>query len=540
MDNQLPRDVSQLRRELASHSIKSFAKLYLGHHIKIELSKAHENIYKILFKMLIERAKRLAFVGPRSLGKTTTITLVYVLFCICFKLEAFIVILSSTAKSARKMLEDIKRELVENDKLLADFPELSGSKPRPWTQDEIEVNGVRVAVFGSDQHLRGKKKGQHRPSLIVADDIEVANVNFNPEIKQKQASWYEQVVLELGSEKTNHIMIGNFHNPMCVIGDYVDPEKNRRWIKIVYKAITAWPDRADLWDIWSRYYNGKEKFQELKGPDAALAYFEQNKAAMLQGAEVLWPERWDFYDLRCKYEDNPIQFNAEYQNEPLDPRALYFAPDLYQYWDNQFKTVDEFLLSMPNQLEFYGAWDPAFGNCKDRGDYNAITVVGRHRETGTIYHILSVIERMTHDEAIDTIISLHQRFGFVLFAIESNQAQVVLVREINKRCREKNIGLYIEEVRNCSNKRTRIESLQALMKTGSLVLNRMNPLFNEQLRYYPRAKHDDALDSLEMAVRISGEGGTIQAWSGCPRGRGGDDDYGTDYQCFNLRIDGPI
>jgi len=41
------------------------------------------------------------------------------------------------------------------------------------------------------------------------------------------------------------------------------------------------------------------------------------------------------------------------------------------------------------------------------------------------------------------------------------------------------------------------------MKNGTIKFNRAHHLLLEQARFFPRGKHDDGLDALEMAVRVA-------------------------------------
>lgn len=524
MINKLKNEISALRRSQAVKSLKDFARLYFPHYVYLLPSKAHDEIYDLLFHILKKRGSQVVIAAPRGFGKSTLVTILFILYVICFRREPFILIISHTSSQAYQILENVKMELV-NKRILEDFRELAGKRPRPWTREEIVTpNHIRVAAFGMDQEgLRGRRYGKYRPTLVIGDDIEDADKNFNYEEKKKQKRKFEQAILEMGTSDTNYLLVGNYYHPDCLLGDYINPQINPRWIKKIYRAVISWPTNQKLQEKWALIYNSKEKYKDETGPVAAKAFYLENEAAMLEGVEMLWPDRWTFYELLEKYEDNPVQFNAEYQNAPLDPKECYFTPDSYHYWDDRFKTLDEFLNLMEGRLDFFGACDPSMGKDKTKGDYTAIMIIARDRKDGRLYHILSDISRCEVHETIDNIIAYHRRFHFSRFAVESNQFQGLILTGLIEQSRKQNAYIRAEELKNKTDKLKRIQSLQPLFKSGTMQLNRMNKLFNEEVHYFPKGRYDDGLDAMEMAVRIA-EDRTVKVFV-C--GGGDDSGWGT-------------
>jgi len=504
MKNNLTMNVFGLRRNQGAVSLEMFADLYLSKHVKIKRCAAHQEIYAHLFDMLANRGKRLVVGAPRKLGKSTLVTVVYALYCICYQKEKFIVILSNTSDDAASILGNIKTELTENMEILKDFPELNGPKPRPWTRNEIETpNRIRVVALGSEQSIRGRRYGQYRPTLVIADDLDKADQQLSYEGKAKLKSWYEQTVLELGSAETNYVLLGNYHHPQCLLADYVNPDLHPRWIKKVYPAIVSWPTNTVLWDIWSRIHNGKEPFQNETGPEAAEKYFKSNEVQMLENAKVLWPEKWTFYELREMFEENSMVFDAEYQNSPIDPSQCRFHLEDCHFWDEQYKTVDQLLAALGRDVSFFGSCDPALGKHLDRGDYTAIVVLVRHCEDGRLYLLHCDVARIKPDEIIENILGYHRRYHFSRFAIEAVAFQDYLAKQLEDKARERQLSLYLKRLTNTQNKEARIDTLQPLIKPGTLQLNKMSRLFLEQLRSFPKCRFNDALDALQMCVSVA-------------------------------------
>ena len=509
MTSSLALHASQLRRTQGQHSLLAFMKLYLAEHLHHLPSAAHVEIYGLLEDVIRHRGRKLAIAAPRGFGKSTLVTLAYVLYGICYGQEQFIVLLSATASQAMQFLDNVKKELTENQKLLTDFPELAGPKPSPWTRAELETpTHVRLLALGTGQHIRGRKFGRFRPTLVIADDLENAENTFSLESREQLKDWFNHSILKVGGEGTNFLFLGTLHHPYCLLAEYVDANAHPEWIKRVYKAIMAWPQRADLWSQWSRIYNGQEAWDDTHGPQAAKAFYAANQTAIDEGVKLLWPERWSFYRLMEQYEDDPISFNSELQNEPINPHDCIFNVEEFTYWDEQFVSKDALLRALGEEVEFYGACDPSLGQDTMRGDYTAIVILARHRETKSTYVVEADLYRYTPTQTIEAIFAYYQRYRFERFAIETNQFQELLAQAVERRGRE--LGQYppIERVKHTSESKVRrIQSLHPWLKNGAVQMCRKHTLLLDQCRFFPKGKHDDGPDALEMAVRAAEQGG---------------------------------
>lgn len=497
--------LSQLRRRMARESLEVFAKLYLPQHVSRAPSPAHLDVYRQLEIITSARGQSLAVAAPRGFGKTTMITTVYVLYSVCFATEAFIILLSDSLGQTVQILDAIRKELESNTRLLADFPELSGARPSPWKRDEIVTpNRVKLLALGSRQNIRGRKHGASRPTLVIADDLERAENAYSEESRSKLRDWLNRSVYKAGTQETNYCFLGTLHHPFCLLAEYVS-EAHPQWIKRVYNAILQWSTREDLWEQWSRIYAGRELYEEAGGPMAARRYFEANQSAMLAGTQVLWPERWSYYELMVERQKDPWSFNSELQNEPVNERDCVFPVEEFTYCSDVYRSVDELLLALQSHLDFYAGCDPALGKDFMRGDYGAIIVLARDRRDGSLYILFADIARRSPTQLIQDLLAFEQRFRFTKIAVETNQFQELLAQELERLGREQGLYPRIERVINDTDKVRRIQGLHSLMKNGTIKFNRAHHLLLEQARFFPRGKHDDGLDALEMAVRVASQ-----------------------------------
>jgi len=224
---------------------------------------------------------------------------------------------------------------------------------------------------------------------------------------------------------------------------------------------------------------------------------------MDEDTRVLWPERWTYYGLMVRREEDSISFSSELQNEPINSRDCFFNIEEFHYWDKTYASMEDLLQRLGPHLVFYGACDPSLGRDTARGDYTAIIVLARDVRTNALYVLTADIARRPPDQTVEAVFAYFQRFPFALFAVEANQFQELLVREILRRGREMGQLIPLLPLTNTSDKSKRIQGLQPWLKGGAVFFSRSQHRLLEQLRYFPRGKCDDGPDALEMAVRAA-------------------------------------
>ena len=529
MKSNLHKKAYSIRRKEAKKSIYQFALMYLSHHLEFLPSKAHLEIYDELTSMFYERNRKFAIAAPRNFGKSTLITLIAILYGVCYGLERFIVLISGTEDQSMMILNNVKKELTENERFKTDFPEIfedkGNPKPPRWTRrDIITRNGVEIIALSWNQKIRGRKHGKNRPSSIFLDDIENADNTFTYDSRLGVRDWFTREVLKAGSEGTNFFFIGNIHHQDCLLADYLDPMKHPSWTKKIYRAIVQDPVNIALWEEWSKIYNFHKEYQGQKGPVPARLFYEVNKEKMDEGAVSLWPQRWDYYNLRVMYEDDPISFVSEMQNSPFDPRTRTFNIDAFHYWNKLYRTYEELVKAFPG-LKFYAACDPSLGTPGLKGDYSAIVVLAKDPATKTLYVVAADIRRRTPAEIVRDIVDYQVRFDCEAFGYESNQFQSLLISQIEEEGKKRGVRVPLKDIKNHTDKIKRIQSLDRWVKNGTIQFNQEHKLLLEQMRDFPQGKFDDGPDALEMAVKIAQSPGEVRVFI-CGGGPRNDDDWG--------------
>lgn len=510
--------VSRARRVAGRRSPLTFMRTYLPAHASLPPCRMHEEMNGLLVEASRTRGARLAIAAPRGHAKSTLVSTALVLWSICYGLEHHVVLISNTGQQAMDFLGIVKTELTSNPMILADFPnaaEPRGLKPRPWRwrRDEIVTrNGIRVTALGTGQRIRGRKHGQHRPTLIVLDDIENETDVRSPEMREQKLLWFQRAVANAGSSATNIVVVGTILHFDALLYRLLDPRLTPGWTTRTYRAVEAWSAHPELWEQWEAVYAHRAEHEGKGGPEAALAFFKGNEQAMLEGTNVLWPQRENYYQLmEMRVREGRYAFDSEKQNQPVNPGEALFRDEEIVFWDSRGEDAAKLLSRLPKKSILVCACDPSLGKAGGNRDDTAIVSVARDAETGLLYVIDADIARRRPDDIIDTLIKYQQIRNFEKVIIEINQFQEFLADEVRRRSRERDVPLHVAPVQHSTDKLGRIQSLQPLVSSGTLRFSKRHTVLLDQLRQFPHAAHDDGPDALEMAVDIAQRFGAIRA-----------------------------
>lgn len=522
----LTKELSSIRRE-ESKDFLEFRQYYFSHYHKFPDAKFHGEVCQFLKEMTFERGKKIAIAAPRGSAKSTLVSTEYGLYCICHKLEPFILVISGTAEQVEFFLESIKRELETNLLLIQDFPDVCeiGIKPGPprWTKNQIITrNGVKVLALSVNQQIRGLRHGEFRPGLIILDDIESEQSTRNPDNFYKLEDTITKSVIPAGTAITNVVYIGTIHHYNSLLAKFTSQDEFPGWIKRVYKSVISWSEHPELWEQWVKIYHGQESYKGKEGPLAARDFFNDNSSQMLQGAQVLWPEGKSYYELMETREQlGYISFDSEMQNEPVNPRDCYFPFEEIRHLEDEYKTEEELFNARGDKLRILGSCDPSMGK-QNNADFSAILTGAFDTETGVLYILDADVSRRKPDKIIDDIIAYHKRRKYDKFAFETNQFQEYMADVLHKKVMQMGERLDIEQIKHSTNKFARIESLQPLIKNGTIRISRKCIILLEQMKFFPKGRFVDSLDALEMLFAIAQKPPTVKVFV-CGGGRLYDD-----------------
>ncbi|MGO9622356.1 MAG: phage terminase large subunit [Desulfobaccales bacterium] len=409
--------------------------------------------------------------APREFAKTTITSFGYVLHQICHGLRHFIIIASDTEDLASDLTGYLYLELLHNERLKCDFGQLVRDH---WAVDDfVTLTDVRLKARGRGQRLRGLKHKQHRPDLIILDDLENDQQAKSPDLVKKLLSWITGAVYPAIEASGSLFWIGTILARKSALHTAIHSEEEpwKHWTRRIYRALAE-----------ENTENGKPKTEN--------------------GFLSLWPARHPVPKLlEQKRLMGSLAFNREKQNNPVDEEGVF-----QEAWFRFYHAAD----LTGKDLMVAGFFDPSIG-IGETADYKAIITVGLERREMTFYVLDAYIRRGTLDEALRAAFIRHEQWTYWLFGVEDNLFQRLLLREFDRLGRERGVVLPVRGVTARTAKETRISRLSVLVERGHI---RFRPgqgnqaLLLEQLLYFPaKTVHDDGPDALEGAVRLLEDGG---------------------------------
>lgn len=236
----------------------------------------------------------------------------------------FTALIGATDDAADEMLESIKKEIEDNDLLLADFPEvcypircLEGINHRvggqildgrntniQWTAGEIvlptvqgsKASGSCIKVAGIVGRVRGMRRKMPdgtsaRPRLVIIDDPQTDASARSPAQCQARENVLSKAIMGLGGPNVEIAAI----MPCTVIqpGDMADRMLDRavhpEWCGERSQLVYSFPTDTEIW----RQY-GELRKDDLRNGDrltpTANAFYVANRERMDAGCVVAWDE----------------------------------------------------------------------------------------------------------------------------------------------------------------------------------------------------------------------------------------------------------
>lgn len=481
------------RRAVGREGLLPWAQRYLPRHFALPPSAMHVWLAEQLSKWPTRRGARLNVIGPRGGAKSTIATLAWPLWAALEGHESYIWIIGDSRQQAAAHLENLRQELEGNARLRRDYPQATSGKLRAREGRIVLGNGAAIEAFGAGQRIRGRRRGEHRPTAIVADDLQNDGHMLSPRLREKSREWFHGMLLPAGSPQTNVVNLATaLHREALALELCANPG----WESRVFAAIEAWPARMDLWEAWEAIYANVEDPQRQ---EAARSFYDERRAAMDEGAAALWPEREDLYALmRQRAEIGRTSFEREKQGRPLRVDACEFPDEYFRepLWFEQW----------PDRLRVKVlAIDPSKGRSDRLGDYSALVLLGV-ADDGTFLVEADLARRPT-TEMIQTAGEWCAAARPDALGIETNQFQELLRDELDAELQRRGLhSLAAWTIDNQVSKAVRIRRLGPLLAHRRLRFRSGSPstqLLVRQLQEFPLGDHDDGPDALEMAVRLS-------------------------------------
>jgi len=453
----------KVRVAITKESHWYFFHFYFSHYVKYPTAKFQAEIFSLTED---EKISSLFITAFRGSSKSTIITTSYPIWAILGKQQKkFVLILCQTQSQAKQHMMNLKRELESNELLKKDLGPFREESDEWGSSSLVFSNsGARITAASSEQSIRGLRHNQHRPDLIIGDDVEDIASTKTREGRNKTYQWLTSEVIPTGDKNTRLIIIGNLlHEDSLLMRIKEDIEKKR--IDGVYKEYP-----------------------------------------LLRGEEILWPGKYptmEDVEIEKRKAGNEIAWQREYLLHivPEEDQAIF--SEWIQYYDKlPVGVLDSY--GYPRHCGIRIGVDLAISK-QDTADYTAMVpgwLTGDGRDI-TIYILPHIINRrLSFPETVELCKVLNATYlkegkRHPTFVIEDVAYQKALPQQL------KNEGVMDVTTTRPGNqdKRTRLVLTANLIKSGKVLFPKQGcEELISQIVHFGVEKHDDLADAFSNLV----------------------------------------
>jgi hypothetical protein len=285
-----------------------WGRIYFPHHFRLPTPLFHIE----LIQTATENDK-VAAAAPRESAKSTMLVFLFPFHGIVFKKYHCILLISNTFSKAAMMLEAIKKELRENERLKEAFPGITITKDAEGDSIISHSDGfdTRFICRGVDQigSVRGIKHGAYRPDLILGDDMEDDIMVKSRERRVQLQALFDEALVPAGEKgRCKYVIVGTIMHDDALLAKLVSLDHYPEFVKLFYQAI------------------------------------DKNN-------ESLWDDKWTVDELLHIKRNKPDVFAKEYMNDPAQGGEARFHKEDFRYW----RTEGEKYLCLSTEGEIISA-----------------------------------------------------------------------------------------------------------------------------------------------------------------------------------------
>jgi predicted phage terminase large subunit-like protein len=454
----------KVRTAITRQSHYAFFNFYFAHYVLYPTAPFQQEIFGLTER---DDIKNLFVIAFRGSGKSTILTTSYPIWSILGRQQKkFVLILCQTRGQAKQHMMNLRRELEGNALLKSDLGPFQ-EEDDEWGSTSLVFSllNARITAASTETSIRGLRHNQHRPDLIIGDDVEDIASTKTREGRQKTYQWLTGEVIPAGDRATRLVIVGNLLHEDSLLMRIKD--------------------------------------------DVALGNLDGTfrEYPLIEDGRILWPGKYpsldDIEDEKRKA-GNEFAWQREYLLHivPAEDQAIH--REWIRYYDElpNRKAKDEYGYTIPSGVRV--GIDLAISK-RDTADYTAMVPGLLYGEgSGTVIYILPDIvnQRMTFPETVERCKAMYAQHDDEVWhkptlVIENVAYQEALPQQL------KNEGIHGVATTKPGNsdKRSRLTLTGHLIKAGKILFPRQGAeqLIN-QIVHFGVEKHDDLADAFSILV----------------------------------------
>lgn len=352
------------RRMAADENFLTYCKVYFPHRFHLAFSDDHRRAAEKI-QTAVDFGGLFAFAMPRGRGKTTYCE-VAGLWSVTTGRVSFAMLIGATQPAAVSMLANMKKELLHNEALAEDWPEICypirqtegearqtggqlhhGEKTSIiWTTDVItmptipgsQASGGVIRTAG----LLGNIRGAHyitpagrslRPQLAIIDDPQTDQSANSPTQCAEREKTIQGAILGLAGpgQRMTALLPCTIIKPNDLAARMLDKDLHADWQGERFQQLKSFPTDMTFWEQYDQVRR-EDLANDLVNTPNAHGLYNDNRKRADAGALVDWPEAVEPGDASAlettmrQYLADPYAFACERQSDPPsdEPRAEDF------------------------------------------------------------------------------------------------------------------------------------------------------------------------------------------------------------------------
>jgi hypothetical protein len=434
-----------------------------------EITKLHDQI----FEAVDSGHKLICVAAPRGLGKTT-IARTVAAKAVLFRLAHFICYVMNSSTVAEMQTENLKRDLLSTPEVRQFFGNIKTDVSTDTGLEEFSkmawtaYGEVLVFPRGAGQQIRGLNWNNHRPQLIIVDDLEKQSELKSAENRQSIKKWFYSDLMK---------SVDRYSNNYCII--YIDTLKHE-------DSLLAELMEDPLW-------------LSIK---LSLAYEDENEVLKSN-----LPSYMTDNELQIEYENHKRRgdldtFYSEFMNEPTSKGDISFNKKHFKY----FSETDPDFLAQLIDTEYILIGDPA-KTVKMQSADSALMVIAINPKLCR-YSIMEVFsDKLYPDEFYDKIFEYVVEYSIINVGIEVTSLHQYIVQPIKNEMIVREITFNLIELKTGNTtedgKAKRIAKLVPYYRKGYIYHRKGHcEKLEAQLESFPKSRLWDCMDCLAYLPKM--------------------------------------